>query len=248
MHLVTRTSVLEVRRVERHEIVVVQLPDDVLDRAQLDALFARLLAVVAVGVGVSAERDLRREVAAVGDHAKVEIAGQTIVVPRVNLVDLDDEPRGVVRRHVRDDPEGRRQVLQGLVVAGVEDDLGPGLGDDAQHEGDDAAQHPVRLQQPVFHAAAALGDLLRLPVRVGEEPGHVVALHARPLRVVEVRARQRGPVTHVRQQRVPQGIGVASLRLIRKLEHGARRLFDQLADGRMRFQVARGLLGKVGMT
>lgn len=194
----TRTGVLKVRRIERHKVVVVQLPDDVLYRAQLDALLARRFPVVAdVGVRVSAERDPRREVPAVGDDAEVEVAGETIVVPRVDLVDLDDESRGVVGRDVRDDAEGGGEVLEGLVVAGIEDDLGPGLGDDAQHEGDDAAQHPVRLQQPVLVAAAALGDLLRLPVRVGEQPGHVVALHARALRV-EIRARQRGTVAHVR--------------------------------------------------
>lgn len=240
-----RARVLKVRRVERHEIVVVQLPDDVLDRAELDApLAAHQFPVVAdVGVGVLAERYPRREVAAVGDDAEVEVAGEAIVVPRIDLVDLDDEPRGVVGRHVGDDAEGGGEVLQGLVVAGVEDDLGPGLGDDAQHEGDDAAQHPVRLQQPVLVAAGALGHLLRLPVRVGEQPGNVVALHARALSV-EFGARQRGAVAHVRQQRVPQGVRVAHLRLIRQLEHGARRLLDQLPDRRVGLQMVRGLLGK----
>lgn len=101
----TRTSVLKVRRVERHEVVVVQLSNDVLYRAQLDdALLARpLFPVVAdVGVGVPAERDLRREVPTVGDDAEVEVAGETIIVSRIDLVNLDDEPRGVMRRHVRD--------------------------------------------------------------------------------------------------------------------------------------------------
>lgn len=186
---VARAGVLEIGRVEGHEVVVVQLPDDVLDGAELDGLFAQLLAVVAVDVGVPAERDLRGEIPAVGDHAEVEVAGQTIVVSRIDLVDLDDEPGGVVGCHVRDYPESGGEVLQGLVVAGVEDDFGPPLGDDAQHEGHDTAQHPVRLQQPVLVAAAALGDLLRLPIRVGEEPGDLVALHARPLLRVEVRAR-----------------------------------------------------------
>lgn len=211
-----RTCVLKVRRVERHEIVVVQLPNDVLDRAQFDALLAahQLPVVADVDVGVLAERDPRREVPAVGDDAEVEVAGEAVVVPRIDLVDLDDEPRGVVGRHVGDYAERGGEVLQGLVVAGIEDDLGPGLGDDAQHEGDDAAQHPVRLQQPVLVAAAALGHLLRLPVRVGEQPGNVVALHARALGV-EVGARQRGAVAHVRQQRVPQRVRVAHLRLIR---------------------------------
>lgn len=194
----TRTSVLKVRRVERHEVIVVQLPDDVLYRAQFDALFAGLFSIVAdVGVGVPAERDLRREIPAVGDDAEVEVAGEAIVVSRIDLVNLDDEPRGVVRRYVRDYAERRGEVFQGLIVAGIEDNLRPGLGDDAQHEGDDAAQHPVGLQQPVLVAAAALGRLLGLPVRVGEQPGDMIALHARPLLCVEVHARQRGAVTHV---------------------------------------------------
>lgn len=210
-----RTCVFKVRRVERQEIIVVQLPNDVLNRTQLDAFFAHQFPVLAdVGVRVLAERDFRREVPAVGDDAEVEIAGETIVVPRVDLVDLDDEPGGVVGRNVRDYAERGSEVLQSLVVAGVEDDLGPGLGDDAQHKGDDAAQHPVRLQQPVLVAAAALGDLFRLPVRVGEQPGNVVALHARALSV-GVGARQRGAVADVRQQCVPQRVWVARLGLIR---------------------------------
>lgn len=195
----TRTGVLKVRRVKRHKIVVVQLPNDVFYRTELDALLAhrRLPVVADVDVRVPTERNPRREVPAVGDDAEVEVAGEAIVVPRIDLVDLDDEPRSVVGRHVRDYAEGGGEVLQGLVVAGIEDDLGPGLGDDAQHEGDDAAQHPVRLQQPVLVAAAALGDLFRLPVRVGEQPGNVVALDARALGV-QVRARQRGAVADVR--------------------------------------------------
>lgn len=118
----TRTSILKVRRVERHEIIVVQLSDDVLYRAELDdALPARsLFPVVAdVSVGVSAERDLRREIPTVGDDAKVKIAGEAIIVPRIDLVDLDDEPRGVMSRDVGDHAEGGGEVLEGLVVAGV---------------------------------------------------------------------------------------------------------------------------------
>jgi len=199
MNLMTRTSVLKVRRVERYEIIVVQLPDDVLYRAQFDALFAGLFSIVAdVGVGVPAERDPRREIPTVGDDAKVEVAGEAIVVSRIDLVDLDDKPRGVMRRYVRDHAERRGEVFQGLIMAGIKDDLWPGLGDNTQHESNDAAQHPVGLQQPVLIAAAALGRLLGLPVRVGEQPGNMIALHARPLLCIEVRARQRGAVTHVR--------------------------------------------------
>lgn len=139
----TRASVFKVGRVERYEIIVVQLPDDVLYRAQFDASSptpGRLIrTVVAVRVGVPAERDPRREVAAVGDDAEVKVAGQAIVVARIDPVDLDHEPRGVVRRYVRDNAEGGGEVFQGLVVAGIKDDLGPGLGDNAQHEGNDAA-------------------------------------------------------------------------------------------------------------
>lgn len=130
----TRTSILKVRRVERHEIIVVQLSDDVLYRAQLDdALLAwPLFPIVAdVGVGISTERDLRREIPTVGDNAEVKVAGEAIIIPRIDLVDLDDEPRSVMRRHVRDHAESGGEVLEGFVVAGVEDDLGPGLGDDA---------------------------------------------------------------------------------------------------------------------
>jgi len=92
-------------------------------------------------------------------------------------------------RHVGNYAEGGGEILQSLVVAGIEDDLGPGLRDDAQHEGDNAAQHPVRLQQPVLVAAAALGNLLRFPVRIGKQPGNVIGLHTRALGV-EIRARQ----------------------------------------------------------
>lgn len=102
-NLMTRTCVFKVRRVERHEVIVVQLPNDGLYRAQLDALLAHKFPVVAdVGVCVPTERDLRCEVPAVGDDAEVEIAGEAIVVPWIDLVDLDDEPRGVMGRHVGD--------------------------------------------------------------------------------------------------------------------------------------------------
>lgn len=194
----TRTSVLKVRRVERYEVIVVQLPDNVLYRAQFNALFAELFSIVDVGIGVLAERDPRREIPAVGDDAEVEVAGEAIVVSRIDLVDLDDEPRGVVRRYVRDYAERRGEVFQGLIMAGIEDNLWFGLGNDTQHEGNDAAQHPVSLQQPVLGAAATLGCLLGLPVRVGEQPGNLIAFHARPLLYVEVHARQRGAVTYVR--------------------------------------------------
>lgn len=130
----TRTSILKVRRVKRHEIVVVQLSDDVLYRAQFDdALLAwSLFPIVAdVGVGVSAKRDLRCEISTVGDNAEIKVAGEAIIIPRIDLVDLDDEPRSVMRRHIRNHAESGGEVLQGLVVAGVEDDLGSGLGDDA---------------------------------------------------------------------------------------------------------------------
>jgi len=73
-------------------------------------------------------------------------------------------------------------------MAGIEDNLGPGLRDDAQQEGDDATQHPIGLQQPVFVAAATLGDLLRLPIRVSEQSGNLIAFHTRALGV-EIRAR-----------------------------------------------------------
>lgn len=128
----TRTSILKVRRVERHKIIIVQLSDDVLYRTQLDdALLARSFIVADISVGVSAERDLRREIPTVGDDAEVKIAGEAIIVPRVDLVDLDDESRGVMSRHVGDHAKSGGEVLQGLVVTGVEDNLGPGFGDDA---------------------------------------------------------------------------------------------------------------------
>jgi len=129
--LVIRASVLKVRRVERHEVVIVQLPDDVLYRTELDAFLARLITILAVDVGVPAEWDLQREISTVRDDAEVEVAGKTIVISRIDLVDLDDEPRGVVSRHVRDDAQRGSEILQGLIMTGVKDDLGPGLGDDA---------------------------------------------------------------------------------------------------------------------
>lgn len=91
----TRTSVLKVRRVERDEVIVVQLSDDVLYRAQLDdALLAhpQFPVVADVDVGVPAEGDLRREIPAVGDDAEVEVAGEAVIVSRIDLVDLDDQP------------------------------------------------------------------------------------------------------------------------------------------------------------
>lgn len=178
-----RAGVLKVRRVERDEVIIVQLPDDVLYRTQLEALLACLVTVLAVDVGVPTERDLRRKVPAVGDDTEIKVAGEAIVGSRVDLIDFDDEPRGVMSRHVRDDAQRGGEVLQGLVVAGVQDDLGPGLGDDAQHVGDDATQHPVGLQQTVFIAAAALSHLLGLPVCIGEQSGNMIALHASSLSV-----------------------------------------------------------------
>lgn len=94
------TGVLKIRRIERHEIVVVQLPDDVLYRAQPDLL--ALVPVVTVDIGVLAEWDPRREVPAVGDDAEIEVTGQAIVVTRINFIDFDHESRGVVRRYVWD--------------------------------------------------------------------------------------------------------------------------------------------------
>jgi len=89
-----------------------ELPNDILYWAQLNALLAHKFSVVAdVGVRVSTERDLRCEVPAVGDDAEVEIAGETIIVPRIDLVNLDDEPRSVVGRHVGDYAEGGGEVF-----------------------------------------------------------------------------------------------------------------------------------------
>ena len=111
-NLMTRTCVFKVRRVERHEVIVMELPNDILYRAQLDALLAHKFPVVAdVGIRVPTERDLRCEVSAVGDDAEVEIASEAIVVPRIDLVDLDDEPRSVVGRHVGDYAEGGGEVF-----------------------------------------------------------------------------------------------------------------------------------------
>jgi len=129
--LVTRASVLKIRRVERHEVVIVQLSDDVLYWTQFDALLARLVTILVIDVGVPAEWDLQREVSTVGDDAEVKVASKTIVISRIDLVDLDDEPRGIVGRHVRDDAQRGSEIFQGLIVAGIKDDLRPGLGDDA---------------------------------------------------------------------------------------------------------------------
>jgi len=130
-NLVTRASVLKIRRVERHEVVIVQLSDDVLYWTQFDALLARLVTILVIDVGVPAEWDLQREVSTVGDDAEVKVASKTIVISRIDLVDLDDEPRGIVGRHVRDDAQRGSEIFQGLIVAGIKDDLRPGLGDDA---------------------------------------------------------------------------------------------------------------------